>query len=286
MKKVNNNLPVLLQITRWIFPKLERWAPFIAERIFRLVFYVPVRYRVPEKEREAEKSSRQFSIKVEGRKIHVYSWGDERWPYVLFLHGWAGRATQFRKFIEPLHTSGFRMIGVDGPAHGRSDGTATNIREFETVLQEIFRQLGKPAAMITHSFGGAATLYSAMQGLPVRKLVNIASPSVADEILKTYLRAINGSWPSAEKFKKYVLKRTGKTFEEFTALHAVQHLPHPIDLLMIQDEEDQDVFMIHALELQKIYPSARLLKTTGLGHTRILKDDMVIQQAIEFIKQA
>ncbi len=284
MKKRNNNIPVLLRFTRWIFPKLERWAPFIAERIFRLVFYVPVRYRVSEKEREAEESSNQFILKVEGRNIQFYSWGDKSWPYVLFVHGWAGRATQFRKFIEPMNAARFRMVGFDGPAHGKSEGKSTNIREFEMVLQESFRQLGKPVAMITHSFGGAATIYSAMQGLPVRKLINIASPSVADEILKTYLRAINGSWPSAEKFKKYVLKRTGKTFEEFTALHAVQHLPHPIDLLMIQDEEDQDVFMIHALELQKIYPSARLLKTTGLGHTRILKDEVVIREVVEFIK--
>ena len=285
MKKRKNNVPLVLRLTHWLFPKLETWFPFIAERIFRLVFYVPISYRVPEKEKEAEKDAAQFLIEVDGKKIQGYSWGDETIPFVLVVHGWAGRATQFRKFIKPLQGAGFRMVGFDGPAHGKSEGTKTTILEFEKVLLEIFHQVGVPIAMITHSFGGAASLYAAMHGLPVRKLINIASPSVADEILKTYLRAINGSWPSAEKFKKFVVKKTGKQFEEFAALYTIQHLPHPIDLLMVHDEEDQDVFILHAYELQKVYPSARLLKTTGLGHTRILKDEKVIERCIDFLRQ-
>ena len=283
MKKKNNNVPVLLRATRWLFPKLERWTPFLAQRIFRLVFYVPVTYRVPEKEKEAEKSAKLFRIDVDGKKIQGYSWGDSTRPYVLVIHGWAGRATQFRKFMKPLQEAGFRVVGFDGPAHGKSDGTKTSILEFETALQKVFQQVGEPAALITHSFGGAVALYAAMHGLPIRKLINIASPSVANEILKTYLRAINGSWQSAEKFKEFVIQKTGKTFEEFAALHAVQHLPHPIDLLMVHDEEDQDVYILHAEELLKAYPSAKLFKTSGLGHTRILKDEQVIRECVEFI---
>jgi pimeloyl-ACP methyl ester carboxylesterase len=277
-------MPFLLKATRWAFPKLERWSPFLAQRIFRLVFYVPLKYAVPEKEKEAEKNAAMFKLNVEGKKIQCYSWGAESGPYVLLIHGWAGRATQFRKFIKPLNQAGLRVLGFDGPAHGRSEGKQTTILEFEMVLKTIFHDFGGPAAIITHSFGGAVALYSAMNGLPVRKLINIASPSIADEILKTYLRAINGSWPSAEKFKKFVVKKTGKSFEEFTALHAVQRLPHPVDLLIIQDADDQDVYLIHAETLKKAYPSATLFQTSGLGHNRILKDDQVIAKCVDFIK--
>ena len=122
-----------------------------------------------------------------------------------------------------------------------------------------------------------------MHGLPVKRLVNIASPSIGDEILKTFLRAINGSWQSAERFKKYVVKKTGKSFDDFTALHAVRHLPKPIDLLVINDELDTDVVFRSAEELLKAYPSARLYRTSGLGHTRILRDEGVIHETIEFI---
>lgn len=282
--KRKDNTPGLIRLVQWLFPKLERWAPFLAQRIFRLVFYFPVGYRIPDKEKVAESHAKLFSIYATGKKIQGYRWGEEEKPYILLVHGWAGRAAQFRKFIKPLQASGYQVIGLDGPAHGKSEGTKTTILGFEQMFLEAFSKLGEPAGIITHSFGGAAIIFASMNGLPVKKLVNIASPSIADEILKTYLRAINGSWPSAEKFKEFVLKKTGKRFEEFTALHAIRHLPGPIDLLMIHDEGDEDVFILHAEELLKVYPSAKLIKTSGLGHTRILKDERVISKTIEFLR--
>jgi pimeloyl-ACP methyl ester carboxylesterase len=283
MKKSKD--PWLLRAVRWLFPRLERWAPPLAERIFRLVFYVPVKYRVPEKEKEAENSAQLSGLQVGNRTIQLYGWGDESRPYTLFVHGWAGRATQFRKFIKPLNDAGYFALGFDGPAHGNSDGRKTSILEFERTLKKIFEVKGKPTAVITHSFGGAAVLYSVMNGLPVSTLVNIATPSVPDEILKTYLRAIHGSWPSAEKLKSYVKKATGKSFDEFTALHTVVHLPHPVKLLIVQDHDDPDVYPLHADELLKVYPSAEILRTSGLGHTRILKDDDVVKKCVDFIRR-
>ncbi|MBL7863899.1 MAG: alpha/beta fold hydrolase [Cyclobacteriaceae bacterium] len=283
MKKKKNNIPLIIRVVQTAFPVLERWAPFLADRVFRLVFYVPARYPVPAKEKDFAATGRNIEVLVNGKTIRGQEWGDASKPYVLLVAGWAGRATQFRRFVPPLMQMGYRVIGPDGPAHGQSDGIKTSIMEYDTMLQKIFEKFGQPTAIITHSFGGAAVLYAAMNGLPVDKLVNIASPSIADEILKTYLRAINGSWKSAERFKKFVIKKTGKSFEEFTALHAVQHLPKPVDLLMIMDEEDADVVFRNAIELMKAYPLAQLYKTSGLGHTRILKDDQVIAKALEFI---
>lgn len=280
-----NNAPLLLRIVRTLFPILERVAPFLADRIFRMVFYVPLRYGTPERELEVARQGKDFSLSVGDKTIRGRVWGDPSRSWVLLVHGWAGRATQFRKFIPALLDKGFCVIGPDGPAHGRSDGRATSIPEFHQMFLALYRQFGEPAGIVTHSFGGAAMLYAAMNGLPVKRLVNIASPSIGDEILKTFLRAINGSWTSAERFKKYVTRRTGKTFDEFTALHSVKHLPKPIDLLVINDEDDSDVIFRSAEELVKAYPAAVLFRTKGLGHTRILKDEAVIARTADFISQ-
>lgn len=283
-KKKKATEPLPLRIVRTLFPILERLAPFAADRIFRMVFYVPLRYGTPEREQEIAREGADFSLLVGDKTIRGRVWGDPSKPWVLLVHGWAGRATQFRKFIPVLLERGYRVIGPDGPAHGRSDGRVTSIPEFHQMFLAVFQKFGEPAGVITHSFGGAAMLYSAMNGLPVRRLVNIASPSIGDEILKTFLRAINGSWTSAERFKRYVIKRTGKQFDEFTALYAVQHLPKPIDLLVINDEDDKDVVFRSAEELLKVYPSAVLYRTKGLGHTRILKDESVIARAVDFVQ--
>lgn len=238
---------------------------------------------MPDKEREWDEKASRFTIQISTGKVQGYSWGNGE-KMILLVHGWAGRATQFRKFIEVLTNRGYCVVGFDGPAHGRSDGKRTDLMQFREAFEKIFQEVGVPEAIIAHSFGGAASLYAAMHGLPISKLVNIASPAVGDEIIKTYLRAINGSWTTGQYFKEYVKAQTGKTFDEFTSTHFVKHLPRPVDLLIVHDEDDPEVYASQAQALRDVYPQATLLLTKGLGHTRILRDEHVIAKSVTFIE--
>jgi pimeloyl-ACP methyl ester carboxylesterase len=273
--------PLLLNIVSWIFPKLERAFPLMAHRFFITIFFTPLNYPVPEKERVLQDEAEKFSLDVAGKKIQCYAWGAG--PVVLLVHGWAGRATQFRKIIYALVRRNYRVVGFDGPAHGHSSGRSTNIQEFEKALISIYETVGPPEAIIAHSFGGGAVLYAAMNGLQVKKLINIASPTIGDEIINTYLKTINGSPGTGEFFKSYILKKTGKPFEAYTGLYFITRIAQEIDLLLVHDENDAEVPLSHALELMKRYPGAILYKTRGLGHTRILKDEEVIKRCVSFI---
>ena len=273
--------PLLLKIIRWLYPRVEKVAPSLAHRYFIKLFFTPLRYTIPEKERKAESFAQKFIIEANGTRVQCYSWGEGK-P-VLFVHGWGGRAMQFRRFVKPFIAAGYKAIAFDGPAHGKSEGKTTTLFEFEQALIKIYERIGEPAAIIAHSFGGAACLFSAFNGLPISKLVNIASPTIADEIINTYLKAINGSPSTAKYFKDYVVKTQGRPFEEFTASYFVRHLPKPIELLLIHDEKDKEVNIRQAEHLVSVYPAAKLLKTEGLGHTRILKDDHIIRQCVTFV---
>lgn len=267
-----------------MYPKLETVVPFLAYRFFAGLFFTPLRYSPTEKEIKAESFSYKFTIKAVKKKIQCYRWGD--FPkYVLVVHGWAGRATQFRRFIKPLNKAGYTVVGFDGPAHGKSEGRSTDIREYEVVLKTLVEQHGIPDAIITHSFGGAAVIYAAAHGLLARKLVNIASPTIGDEIIDTYLRAINGTEKTKQFFKNYVVQKTGKPFDAFTASQKILEVKQPMELLLVHDEDDKDVSMNHPMAIQKAYPKAQLLRTTGLGHTRILKNNEVINQVVTFIER-
>jgi len=282
--KQKDHTPFLLKIIRWGFPKLEKMAPSLADKVFIKLFFSPVNFQAPEKEKKAETFAERFNFNVDDKTIQAYQWGKTK-PYVLVLHGWAGRATQFRRFIKPLAAAGYSVIGFDAPAHGQSTGKSTTIIEFEHAIRKIYELHGEPEAIIAHSFGGGAVFFAAANGLPVKKLINIASPTIGDEIINTYLRTIHGSAKTGESFKHYIHKTFGKPFDEYTASYLVQHLPKPIDLLLVHDEDDREVVLRHALELRKLYPSARLLQTTKLGHTRILKDDDVIRNCVTFIRE-
>jgi hypothetical protein len=116
-----------------------------------------------------------------------------------------------------------------------------------------------------------------------KKLINIASPTMADEIIKSYLRAVNGSWETGLRFKDLIKKKYNKPFEEFTTMHFIEHIKG-LDLMLVHDVDDKDVTIIQAEKLAEKYP-ATFLKTSGLGHNRILKDDAVIRACIDFIRK-
>jgi esterase/lipase len=275
--------PFLLKFVRWFFPLLEKTVPYLAHQYFLKIFFTPLKYKTPEKEQEWEDKSQMFSVLANGKRIQCYSWG--KGPVIILIHGWAGRATQFRKFILAFTELGYRVVGFDGPAHGKSEGTKTNIDEFYEALKSIYKVTGEPVAIICHSFGGSAALFAAKEGLAVRKLINIASPTIGDEIINTYLRAINGSKSTGEFFKKYVQKQTGKSFDDYTSLNFIRHIKQDVSLLLVHDEDDKEVYLKHAEALKAVYPSAQLLKTKGLGHTRILKDDNVVVKCVTFVRE-
>lgn len=276
--------PLALKVVRWAFPKVEKLFPSLAYRYFIRLFFTPFRYPRPWKENEFVESAEKSFLVAHQKRIQVYSWGTRTDPTVVVVHGWAGRATQFRKFIPVLTAAGYRVVGFDGPAHGLSEGKQTNILEFEEVFKQLFGNFGQPVAVITHSFGGVAILYSIMNGLPVSKLINIASPTIGSEVINTYLRAINASASTGHAFQRWMVKTYGKTFDEFSGVHLVQRLPRPLSLLLVYDSADEEVTTAHAHALLKVYPTAQLVLTHGLGHNRILKDDEVIQACLNFIK--
>ncbi|MBX2965513.1 MAG: alpha/beta hydrolase [Cyclobacteriaceae bacterium] len=282
MRKKKDKTPLVLKLIRWAYPKMEFIAQPLAQRLFAALFFTPFRYTATEKERKAETFGEKFSLTAAGKKIQCYRWGKSE-KTVLVVHGWAGRATQFRRFVKPLTKAGYQVVGFDGPAHGQSEGKKTTIVEFEAVLKELYKVTGEPEAIIAHSFGGGAVLFAAKNGLPVKKLINIASPTIADEIINTYLKAIRGSEKTKAFFKDFIQKKYGQPFDEFTALEIIKHIKQPPELLLVHDENDHEVTLEHPLALRKAYPSAQLLQTKGLGHTRILKDDTVIRQIVTFI---
>ena len=276
-------IPLTFRIIRWGFPKLEKISTRLSGWYFEKIFFTPFRFKTPEKELEAEATAMLFSVVVAGKKVQCYQWGDESKPFVLVVHGWAGRSTQFRKFVPQFNEAGYRIIGFDGPAHGKSEGKRTSIAEFEEVMKEIAKSKGYPEAIIAHSFGGGASLFAIANGFPVKKLINIASPTIADRIIQSYLKAIGGSWKTGENFKALIKHRHGKEFEEFTALFLIRKVPADLRLMLVHDEDDKEVEIVHIHELIKVFPSARLLATKGLGHNRILKDEVVIGACLDFI---
>ncbi len=61
-------------------------------------------------------------------------------------------------------------------------------------------------------------------------------------------------------------------------------LSQKTETLLIHDIQDREVPFSDFEILQKAWVNSRFLATTGLGHRRILRDESVAHQIIEFLK--
>lgn len=282
--KRSKKLPLPLRLIRWAFPKLERLAPELATKWAWRLFFTPIRFKAPKKEVEAALKAHQFEFEGGQQTIQGYEWGSGE-KVVLLLHGWAGRGPQLHHFIEPLNELGFKVVAIDGPAHGKSSGKSTHILHYADAILQLEKLYPNVEAIISHSFGGAASIQAIRLGLNINKLITIGTPTIGDYIISDFLRRINGSPRSGERFKQNIVKQFNRTFDEFSVMNSIEQVKGKMDMLMIHDRDDREVPIHHAQDLQSKAPWVQLHITEGLGHMRILKDKSVIEECCAFVKE-
>jgi len=282
-KEVKNKMPFPLRMIHWTFPKLEKYAPNMAGKWAWKLFFTPFKFPTPKKEQVAADTANKFSFESEGYTIQGYEWGTGD-KSILLLHGWSGRATQWMNFIKPLNDSGYKVIAIDGPAHGNSTGKMTDIVKFQRILKQTVAMYPEIDTMITHSFGGAATMFGIQNGLKLKQLVNIGTPTDVDYIIADFLRRINATAISGQRFRQRVINDFGNSFDYYSVKESIK-FAQDTDVLMIHDRSDKEVPVQHSIDVHEANPTTQLVITEGLGHMRILKDEKVIERAIEFINE-
>lgn len=280
MKK--NKTPLILRFVAWFFPKLESVFPWLAKRWFVYLFFTPIRYKLPPPEIEMAEEAHKHTIDFEGKKVQVYEWGEG--PVVLFVHGWMGRATQFRKFIPCYTKAGYKVISFDATGHGQSQGKKSHLFDFAGIIKQLSEYYGGFLMIVGHSLGGVSVLHAINSGVYTDKLVMISSPTIGDDILNEFMKRLNASKNCEQYFQQYVLRKFGQRFEEYSASHAISFV-QGVDIMLVHDKDDPEVSMKNPQAILEKYPDASLITTEKLGHTRILKDEAVISSTLEFLKK-
>jgi pimeloyl-ACP methyl ester carboxylesterase len=56
-----------------------------------------------------------------------------------------------------------------------------------------------------------------------------------------------------------------------------------VPVALFHDRRDRDAAFAESVAIAQVWKGAQLIETAGLGHQRILRDETVIRQAINFI---
>ena len=226
--------------------------------------------------------ARSTFVPHRGRAIATWRWGSRDAPAVLLAHGWGGHAAQMRAFVFPLLCAGFRVLAYDQPAHGVSEGRLTGLPDFAEALAEVAAYHGDVRAVIGHSLGAAAAALALASGKARFGTAVLVSPPA--DMVGYSRRFARWHWmPEAVRraMQTAIEERYGVLWESLDVRRLAARMQ--ARALVVHDRDDRIVPWTQGAQVASHWPGARLLSTDGLGHRRILDEELVTRAAADFI---
>jgi pimeloyl-ACP methyl ester carboxylesterase len=152
----------------------------------------------------------------------------------------------------------------------------------DTVLA-LGRHYGKIDAAITHSFGGMILAYAMSLGLKIERAAMICPPGNIEIILDNFQRILTLPDSVMQALARKLYATHGQVTNH--AVDTVNNLKaSSCKGLVIHDEDDTDIAWHSGEEVAEAWPGAEFIKTSGLGHRRIIHDRDVIKNITDFLK--
>ncbi|WP_196891438.1 alpha/beta fold hydrolase [Aureivirga marina] len=246
------------------------------------IFFTPIRFKTPDREKMMRKSAKMETILVPSiqKEIAVYTYGYSK-KKVLLVHGWSGRGTQLYAIADKLLENGYMVYTFDAPAHGKSPGNHTMMAEFIECIAHLESKLGSFDAAVGHSLGGMSLLYNVREGLKIKKLVTVGSGDVISDIIEMYVGRLQLKNKIAPLMKKAIDKKYQVDLDDYSSNVSAKQVKIPT--LIVHDTEDNDVPVSCAYDIRQNLENGELLITNNLGHRKILRDKKVIERISKFI---
>ena len=262
---------------------LEFLNPYWGMRLAAFFFSKPFRYKRPKRElpifSRAQRST--YLVQKLNKTVWCYHWSGKG-PKIVLVHGWSSRATNFYEIIEKLILLDYNVYAFDAVAHGESKGIITNIPELIKTLEELIQEWGPVEAILGHSGGGFASAYVVAQNPRIKKLILISPFNKVTDVFEKYFEMIQLGEKARLLMLGYFTKLTGKKVQELSGELSAQAIR--AKTLVIHDRNDKEVQVEDSIDIAKNLKNGQLILTEGLGHRRILRDEMVINELVNFLK--
>ena len=265
-------------LLRAYFGVASRVLPDLARRQAERLFTTPPRYAG---RGTHPVDARRETVVAGNRSIAVWQAGPSGAPAVLLAHGWGGRGVQMGSFVAPLLERGFRVVWFDQPGHGESGGGRVGLPDFVRAIEALASTHGPFAAAIGHSLGAASLGLALRRGLPLARIAFVSSPASMIEHTNAFARLLGIAPRVRDAMRRRLEHRYNVRFAEIDRIDDLARLPLPA--LFVHDGDDREIPFAHSQRLAARMPNARLIRTHGLGHHRLLREPAVVGSVVGFL---
>jgi pimeloyl-ACP methyl ester carboxylesterase len=264
---------------RLLFRPLQMISPnraaVIAERLF---FTVPRARLTPGMRHEIERA-RPFSVRVENRRVAGWSWGEG--PVVYLVHGWGSRGGRLAAYVPSLLAAGYQVVTYDGVGHGASEGRMSSMPELARTLRAVVAATGPAHGIVAHSLGASAATLAMDWGLSIPRAVFIAPAADPVGFTRRWAQLIGLRDDVLARMKASSERRLRFSWDDLDVRLMAGRRRTP--LLVVHDAGDPVVPWSDGAAIADAWPHSRLVTTTGLGHSEVVRAPVVIAQVVEYL---
>ncbi|MBU2949444.1 alpha/beta hydrolase [Tamlana agarivorans] len=259
---------------------ISYFQPKQAAKLAVKLFSTPQKGEITADQKPFLNTAIQDTITFENITIKTYLWQGAK-DTILLVHGWESNAFRWQDLIELLQKEDYNIIALDAPAHGASSGKIFNAILYSECIN-IAVKTYKPSILIGHSIGATASIIAQENhNLPViEKNVLLGAPSNLAISVKNYANFMGFNKIVTKAVDAYYLKH----FNQLPGYYCAENFYKNNETrgIIIHDKKDKIISYREALDINRHYKNAKLIKTIGLGHR--LKSNDVYQHILEFLK--
>lgn len=274
-----------IRLFRLALAASQRLWPALAVRAATRLFATPLPPKWMNRRTAWEATWRTEQWAFEQASLTVYSQPvAPHGPVALLVHGWGGHAGQLRALADSLARHGLRPVLVEMPAHGRSDGTISNLPQFARAIEYVVGRLQQEGHAVrllaAHSLGANAAAFAASRGLPVERLVLLAPPASPREYTRYFAQVFGLHEGTRAAMQKQIEAREAILMPQFEPAAVGPRIRIPT--LVIHDRQDSVNPFADAQAFAHAIRGAELVPTEGLGHRKMLREPGVIARVVAF----
>lgn len=239
------------------------------------------------REKEFYEKVKEIDIPLKKIDYQVYELGDPHGKPVFLVHGWDSNIGSLSRFAFELAKNQYRVIAINLPAHGKSKQVHTNMYECKDAFLEVinYYHFEEPISIIGHSFGSGVIAYALSEmEVKVKKIVFLTVPNRIENIFLEFQNLIQLGNKSYNLMVEKANKILNEDLSELNIEDKLQKNKFE-KALIIHDKFDKVLPFSNAKEIVEVVPNIELKIFEKIGHYRMLWNDEVLLETMNFLKK-